>query len=323
MREIKRVVRFYSELVIFKEDSVWMLEGYAPGNFGVTKIADTVGTVAPKSVVVAEVGYPSMLADEPLTVVIWADSDGVYALDGRKPRKVSEPVRHYFDTEYSTTAIKATELDDLQAFPDVLRNEYHLLISRLGTATTGHGTELVYNYVTDEWYPPWDRTVGGANDYLVCGICLRGTDNRYYTYGGANNGRVLKLEDDTTDKNASDADVLITHNIKTRAIGFAQKMSVTEEFTFRQAWIEAKARSAGTLTTNFYKDLATSATAIATPAALSLINTGYNLVVDGINTRQTGCKCFQLEFEGATADLELEIYSFLYAAEVEGEVVPQ
>ena len=45
-------------------------------------------------------------------------------------------------------------------------NEYHLLLP---------SSEVVYNYVSDEWYPPWDRNID-----LLCGINFKGGDNRDY-----------------------------------------------------------------------------------------------------------------------------------------------
>jgi hypothetical protein len=316
---IKCAKRFYNELMVWKEDSVWLMEGYQPSNLGPLLLADTVGTCAPKTVQVIEIGHPSMHSNEPLTVAIWMDTDGVYLSDGRKPRKISGPVDHYFNPEYST-AVAADYLDNAQSYNDPNNNEYHLLLSNEGS---GHGTELVYNYVLDEWYPPWDRTVGGANDFLVSGMWLVGTDGRKYTLGGRSNGKVMLLETDTTDRDDSDADVKITHYVRSRAISFTPKESSTFEFTFSEAWAEMKARTSPTtktITVNFYKDLATSATAITTPEAVSLANSGFNLAVDGIRTAQNNCKCFQLEFKGDTADLELEIYSFMYA--IEGEGVP-
>ena len=256
-----------------------------------------------------ETGFPSMHADEPLTVAIWVDTDGVYILDGRKPRKISEPIRQYFDTEYST-AIAAADLSSLQAFADPLRNEYHLLLP--------NGTELVYNYVYDEWYPPWDRNVGAATDYLVCGITLRGTDNRYYIYGGNSAGVIFRLENDTSDKNASNKDVAIHQKLKSRAISYEQADTYSVDFLFRGVTLEAKARTSGSVITTFYKDLQTSGTTLATPEVLSLINSGYGLAVDRLDTSQQNCMCFQLEFEANTVDLELELYSFLYQLDVEG-----
>ena len=302
--------RFYNELIVWKANSVWLLEGYSPITFGTLRVADTVGCCSPKTTIVVETGYPSVHTDEPLSVAIWADTDGIYVLDGRKPKKVSLPVDNYFNTEYSD-AIAAASLDDLQAFQDKMNNEYHLLLNST--------TELVYNYILDEWYPPWVRNVGAAASYLVTGLCLRGTDGRYYAYGGNTAGFVFRLENDTSDKSATNVDVVIEQRLKTRAISADQKMATTLEFIFRKAFIEAKARSAGTITTYFYKDLASAATTLSSPAAISLINTGYSLAVDGVETNQTNCNVFQLEFVANTADLELEIYSFLYQLEARGE----
>jgi len=319
MEEIICAVRFYNELLVFKANSVWLLEGFMTSNFGATRVADTVGLAAAKTAMMVETGYQNIHKDEPRSVVLWTDTDGVYTIDGRKPLKISGPIDHYFNTEYST-AMEATKIDDCQAFVDRLNNEYHLLIPYSGTQGD---VELVYNYITEEWYPPWERRVGGANDYLVCGLSLRGTGGRYYTYGGGSAGRVYRLEIDTSDKDVSDADIPITHSIKTRAISATQKKSTTLDFTLRKAWIEAKARTSPTtktITTKFYKDLATSGTTITTPAAIDLANSGYDLLVDNIDTDQTRCKTFQLEFEAARIDLELELYSFLYALEALGEL---
>jgi hypothetical protein len=307
--------RFYNELIVWKETSVWLMEGFAPFNFGNLKIADTVGCVAPKTAHVIEVGYEEIHKDEGMSIAIWCDADGVYVLDGRKPKKISAPVDQYFNPEFST-AVPAADLASLQAFVDKVNNEYHLLIPGTGS---GLGTELVYNYINDTWYPPWSRTVGDGNSYLRCGLGLRGSNNRFYTYGGNSEGRVFLLETDTTDKDETDADVAITHQIKTRAIGADPRTSVTLDFAFRSAVIEAKAQSSGSITTNFYADLATSGTALTAPAAIALTNSGYNLVVDGVNASQERIKCFQLEFVAATADVELEIYSFLYEVDSRGE----
>jgi hypothetical protein len=251
-----------------------------------------------------------MHADEPLSVALWKDTDGVYVLDGRKPRKISLPVDQYFNTEFST-ALAASSLGNIQAYVDKLNNEYHLL-----TQTT---TELVYNFILDEWYPPWTRRVGGAADYLACGINLKGTDGRDYAYAGSSAGFVFRLESDTTDKDVANADVAIEQRLKVRAISAEQQQSTTLEFTFRRAFIEAKARASGTIVTNFYKNMASAGVALAVPAPISLVNTGYTLVIDGVDTSQEGCKTFQLEFVETAADVELEIYSFLYLLEIRGE----
>jgi hypothetical protein len=312
--KIVAVKRFYNELLVLKADSVWLLEGYSPQTFGILKIADTDGCIAPKTLWVVEVGYAGMNRDELMSIAIWMDSDGVYVLDGRKPKKISLPVDHYFNQEYAT-AISASDLANCQAFVDKVNNEYHLLVP--------DGTELVYNYVLDEWYPPWSRRVGTANNYLSCGLGFRGSDNRYYTYAGNDAGKIYRLENDTTDKDGNNTDSAISHSVKTRGISLDQKMTTTFEFIFRKVWIEAKARTSPTdktIITKFFKNLATSGITLSSPGAISLANAGYDLAIDGLVSNQIRCGAFQLEFSVTTADLELELYSFLYAIEALGTV---
>ena len=311
MKPIICALRFYNELIVWKENSVWLLEGYSPTTFGTLRIADTIGLASPKSAQVIETGYPAMKTDEPLSIAIWQDTDGVYVLDGRKPKKISGPVDHYFNTEY-TTAIAAASINNRQSFVDPLNNEYHLLLPT---------SELVYNYIRAEWYPPWERNVD-----LICGLSLRGTDNRYYTYGGDAVGTVYRLENDTTDKaeNAESpyyTDVAISHNIKTRAISAKQPEATTFRFTFRKLWVEAKARAVATaITITFYKNMATAGTDLEVPAAVDLNVANHSLCVDGVDTSQENCSCFELQFALNSADLEMELWSFLYQVEARGEI---
>lgn len=302
MSKVNCAINFYNELIVFKEDSVWMLEGYDPPTFGVARIVDTVGLASPKTAHVIEVGFPGMSEEEPLSIAIWQDVDGVYVLDGRKPRKVSDPIDNYFNPEHAD-CIPAANIKTLQAFVDRINNEYHLQLPT---------EELVYNYVTDEWYPPWARALP-----LKTAVNLKGSDDRYYTYGGTSAGWIMKLETDTTDKNVSNADVAIDHSVTTRAISGVQKTSTSNEFTLRKLWAELLAQSAGTLTTTLYKDQASSGTALATPSALSMVSAASAGVVSPkLDVSTEACINFSIQFRLNVVDQEMEIYSMIYGIEV-------
>lgn len=309
MTKINCCVRFYNELVVFKKNSIWLLEGYGPENFGNAQIADTVGLSSPQTAKAVEVGYSGMHRDEALSILLWQDTDGAYVLDGRKPKKVSLPVDLFFNPEYSTTCIAAASIANRIAFVDRVNNEYHFLLP------TGSYDELVYNYVTDEWYPIWNREIE-----LTCGLAFKGVDNRDYVYGGSSAGWVMRLENDTTDKTVANVDKKIDHSIKTRAIAVAQTQSSTLRFTFRRIQIEAKAVAAASITTKTFKDMASTGTTLTTPAAISLANTGYNLVTDHLDGSIENCMAIQIEFSMSTADKELEIYSIMYGLEAQGEL---
>jgi len=302
MSVINCAINFYNELIVFKEDSVWLLEGYNPATFGTLKVATTVGLASPKTAHVVEVGYPGMSEEEPLSIAIWQDVDGIYVLDGRKPRKVSDPIDNYFNPEHSD-CIPAANIKSLQAYIDPINNEYHLLLPT---------EELVYNYVTEEWYPPWARALP-----LKTGLNLNGSDNRYYTYGGTSAGWVMRLENDTTDKNVSNADVAIDHSITTRAISGVQKLSTSNEFTLRKIWAELAARAAGDLVTTLYKDQIATGAVLSTPAALSMVSAASAGVVSPkLDISTEACINFSIQFRLNTVDQEMEIYSMIYGVEV-------
>ena len=302
MSEILCCVSFYNELLVYKENSVFLWEGFSPATFGVLKVSSTVGLASPKSAHMVEIGYPSMHGDEPLSIAIWQTVDGVYVLDGRKPRKVSLPVDNYFNPE-SSDCIAAASIKNRQAYIDPSNNEFHLLLP---------ATELVYNYVLDEWYPPWTRAI-----VVDTALNLKGTDNRFYTYGASSAGFVLRLENDTTDKNSSNVDVAIDHSVKTRAIS-AEEVGVSLLFTLRRLWAVMKARSAGTITTNLFKNMATTGVEIATPSAMSMVASGEGLATEALDLGAQACSCFQIEFSLNVVDQEMEIWSMLYELEARG-----
>jgi len=155
---------------------------------------------------------------------------------------------------------------------------------------------------------------------LDCGLALKGTDNRDYVYGGSSGGFVLRLENDTTDKTTANADKAIDHSIKTRAVSVAQGQSSTLRFAFRRVQLEVKARTSGSITTTSFRDMATSGTALATPAVMSLINTDYNLALPYLDASIDNCMTMALNFQVNDVDVELEIYSMTYALEALGEI---
>ena len=277
---------------------MWLLEGESPATFGTAKITDKVGLASPKSAQVAEVGFPAAHRDEPLTIAIWQDIDGVYTFDGRKPVKQSYAIDNYFNPEYSD-CIAAASIRSLQAFIDPNNNEYHLLLPAV---------ELVYNHVTSEWYPAWVREI-----VLATGVDFRANDNRHYTYGGSSAGWIMRLETDTSDKTVANVDKAIDHSVKTRAVGY-EKGERLIRFSLTKLWSELKARAAGSIVTKTFKNLASSGTTQATPQAMTMISTGYNIVEPLITCNPTieDCRCFQAEFSLNNVDEEMEIYGFSY-----------
>ena len=301
LKPVLNAINFYNELIVFKKDSIWLLEGYSPATFGTLKISDTVGLAHPKTAHVIETGFPSMHRDEPLSIAIWCDTDGVYVLDGRKPRKVSLPVDQYFNSEYDT-CIPAGAV--LQAYTDPLNNEYHLLLP---------SAELVYNYITDEWYPPWER-----NYPITTGLSLHGTDNRLYTYGGYN-GHLFRLEHTSTDRSTADEAEAIEHYLVTRTICATPKQSPSMYFTLRRLWAELKSRVSGEIEVTLYKNVSSSGQVLSTPQAMSVVSTAdEDFVVPELDISEPGLFSFQLKFKGSSDTVVIEILSILFELEARG-----
>ena len=300
--EILLVRRFYNELLIWKKGEIYLLEGYSPATFGSLRVSATVGIASPASGHVVESGVPIMKADEVLTVAIWQEVDGVYMLDGRKPKKISGSVEQHFNSSYST-AIPAGQLRNRQAFLDRLNNEYHFLL--------GSG-ELVYNYVRDEWYPKWERYVD-----LTCGLNFKAVDNKFYTYGGSATGFIFRMENGTVDIDTTNVSRNVIPKLKTRAISATQKNATTMRLTFRKLWLEAKQVTGGSVSSTLYPDLAVSGITLDAPSPLNLERTGYNLAIPALFTRQEGMDCFQIELVGSGV---FEVYSMLYEVDVLGEM---
>lgn len=301
-KKILCAMRFYNELIIFKEDSVHLLEGEGPGTFGILRVTDKVGLASPKSAQVSEVGFPNMKTDEPMTIAIWQDVDGMYSFDGRKTKKISFPIENYFNPEYAA-CITAATIKSRQAFVDPINDEYHFLLP---------AGELVYNYSRDEWCPPWARSIS-----IDTGLSFRANDGRFYSYGASSAGFIVRLETDTADKNVANADVAIDHSIKTRALSVKALPGIMI-FTLRGLWAELKARTVGTIVTETFYNLYATGVVQAVPSAMSMVSTVAAIVVPKLDMSIENCKYIQVECSLDEIDQEMEIYSVLYEVGVRG-----
>ena len=304
MDAIKCAVKYYDDLLVLKDGMLGLFTGTSPANFEMTPFIHGLGLCSPQSVQAISNDFPSQGRDDPLSVVLWQDSDGIYALDGQKPRKVSLPVDHYFNPEYSTV-ISASHIGESQSFLDRRNGEYHLLCHE-------NDLELVYNYITGEWYPPWYRSMG-----LQCAVSLKDDEQRHGVYGGSGTGFVMELETDTTDKNASNADVAIEHYVTTRAIGAHEQVSNVYDFKLGKIFPSFKAQSSGNVTMTLYPDTISVGTSLGT---VSLVRSGYETTTPSADRVDTRMGNFSVKFSSETADVKMELYAFLYELDIYGEL---
>ena len=304
MQKVLCCVRFFNELVVFKRNSVWFLEGYDRFTFGRLRISENVGLASPKTALTVEGGSPEMHKNESLSIVVWQDVDGVYALDGRKPVKVSPPVDHYFNPEHDD-CIADAYINSLQAYQDKVNNEYHLMVP--------DGSELVYNFMRNEWFPIWEREIP-----LICGLTLRGDDNRFHTYGGSSGGLVIRLEHGDNDVDISNVEVPIEHSIVTRAICASQESSTTLEFTLRRLWAEVTAQDIGSIKTTVYKNEQANGTEWRIPTEMSLVNESADYAFPRLDGSFDGCLSVKFEFSANLLDYIINLHTILYEIEARG-----
>lgn len=296
--EIKECIQLYDYAVIFKETGVYAMDT----DLKIRKVASLVGLGSLKTAHTVEVGIEGMNEEELVSVCIWQDLDGVYMYDAAKPKKVSGPISNYFDPKYPE-CISENDIRELRAFINPIKNTYHLITGTL---------ELVYNYKTDEWYPPWERY-----DPLSCAKSVKGIQGRYKLLGGTNTGFIHVLNNSDTDVAPDGTTQAIPHHLTTRSIAVTPDNSSSLLFALRSAWFDVTARSEGNTTIQLYlnenKEPEDSGT------IKSLVDTTKTIKRIPLPVSKGNVGSFKYKFSCSSAADELELWAILYTLEAEGE----
>ncbi|RLC33058.1 hypothetical protein DRH14_05440 [Candidatus Shapirobacteria bacterium] len=132
---ITGIKRFYSNLVVFGENSHSLIEGTSPINYARIPISDTVGCNHPKGIV----NVP--LKEFGLEFVFFPNKQGFFRFDGRSSVDVSEDVRDLWDDidfDYPVTAAYCART-------------FEIYISYYSTANSNYKHSLVYNVLYNTW----------------------------------------------------------------------------------------------------------------------------------------------------------------------------
>jgi len=197
---------FFNEALVFKEDSTWLIQGFkrtGAGAFGRLRLDARIGAFR-KTAQLARIWItePEAAADDYRNVVIFQHRTGVYFSDGNKPIYISDDVSSYFDENHADY-VGAANIAAIDSFFDWQKNEYHLIFAT--------GLELVYN----TWFKKW--SVFGRSVDLKSGAAVVGSNGEPLTYGGTAIGKVMRLENDTSDKDSADADAAIDAHVISKA----------------------------------------------------------------------------------------------------------
>lgn len=279
-------------VAVFKEGQVFLTEdGFTP-----YALTTTIGLASLKSLAVAEVGDATLNRDQVQTVILWVAHDGAYKTDGIGVIKTSDSVDNYFNPLYSD-ALSASELAAVQGKVNPNTNEYMLLLP---------DRTLVYNILLDEWYPPWYYEL-----ILSTLSPVKDESGKIRIVAGTVGGFLVLLEEATSDKNSSDVETAIEHELLTRVFlsdeGFV-------EILVRDLWAAFDKRSSGDITVELYKDFGQ---VVSSSESVALVSSeSVTRLVKNITQSAQNVLAFQIKFSCTTLNVELWIYwmSALYEA---------
>ena len=204
--KLTNVIKYFEYLIIFKENSVYVLDGYERANFRLRKLEfeERVGCVGHRAAVVAG------------NWCYFIDKSGIYRTNAQRIEKVGKAVEAFFDAANPNVTEKVDFVYLKNAIAIAQKTSSETLVKfSFAALSTGNknGLHLIYNYMLDRWV--WD-TGYNAQSWAVKeigdqDILIRGDNNGWLWNnetqegdGGLINGTAIAssnttLEDDTQD----------------------------------------------------------------------------------------------------------------------------
>lgn len=283
--------------------SLFVFEGKIPTKFDELRLTSNIGVVAPHTMLLIEDAVKLFNQNRIVHAVIFMAHDGVYLTDGQTVINISQEVADYWNLN-STYYIEPSYAHISYAWIDYDERTVHFAIPlhiAAGTQATCN-YELVYNYLSGEWYDLHKRYLAMAS-----GISLVGSDNARYAYTGDYTGFVFRTGTGTTDWTNYFNAYLITSD-------FNPYGKLTHSFRTRRISLKAKAQASGSIDVYMYPDGKTSALSPAGTASIAMTESGYGFIFgDGsaINLQGTIAESMAFKFDvGAAASETMELYGF-------------
>ena len=180
----------FSMLLVFKNMETYLLVGDSVEDFIIYPVSLVVGCVAPQTLAVTEV---QMEGGENFTrnFAIWLSHAGPVMFDGAIIAPV-KGIENYFDSNNSDY-INWDAIKTARGWVDLNHREYNLLIPN-GNNTVPN-IWVVYDLVKRKWYK---KDTGVASFPLSGWNVMDADTGEQFTYGGLNNGHIVRLEDGTS-----------------------------------------------------------------------------------------------------------------------------
>jgi hypothetical protein len=303
--EVNAITMMGTSAIVSTKDpyQTYYLEGVDPAAFTSVLVSNKVGAIAPKTLLTIDSGVSLFNSELQVRGAVFMAADGIYMTDGSTLFNISTPISDYFSTA-SGPYIEPVSMNTSYAWIDHEEKTVHFAVPM---NVSGSGTqsvlnrELVYAYLTNEWYDVYQR-----NTAANCGLDVIGSANEHLTYVGGFLGYVYR-----TNTGTDDSGTKIAHKFKTSPIIPLQGMigdALNYSSTLRRIKIKGKAdTTSGAVAgvTVFPDGITTGVDA----GDISLERTGYGIVAGAANVTQTGDE-FAFEFDSDLLGAEMELYGF-------------
>jgi hypothetical protein len=310
--EVNAITMMGTSAIVSTKDpyQTYYLEGADPAAFTSILVSNKVGAIAPKTLITIDSGVLLFNSELQVRGAVFMAADGVYMTDGSTLYNISDPISDYFNT-VSGPYIEPEYMSTSYAWIDHEEKTVHFAVPM---NVSGSGTqsvlnrEIVYAYLTNEWYDIYLR-----NTAANCGLDVIGSANESLTYVGGFLGYIYR-----TNTGTDDSGTKITHKFKTAPIlPLAGLISdpLNYSSTLRRIKIKGKASttSGAVAGVTVYPDGITTG---VDAGDISLERSGYGLVGGAVNVTQTGDE-FAFEFDSDLLGAEMELYGFTM------DVIPQ
>lgn len=180
-----------SDILIAKNNSMFLLTGTNPNSWTVTQISDDVGCPAPYTFKASPIGL-EFAQLQSKQVVVWQSENGIMLYDSTAIFPISDTISNYFDQSKSES-INLDKIAEGYGFWDNSSGvyEYHWLFAS-GNSTTIN-KELVFDLRRQKW---WEADRESAN-LLQCGTKVVDTNGAHYNYAMIDSGYMERLENGT------------------------------------------------------------------------------------------------------------------------------
>jgi hypothetical protein len=231
------------QLIVTKKNETYRVTGSSPSTWSVQRISTNVGCIAPLTMVSADMTNVENIKRQ---VAIWMSDKGVFMSDGASVLSISDDIACYFDPN-SSKYIPAAMMSKSVAWYDPALKSYKLLIAS-GSGVTHLNTELEYSLKYQEWTKIY-REAGAAANPLQSGWITSDTNGGTYSYGGARNGFVYRLENGNNWDSTS-----ITSYLWTKDIILDQQAPLFRTSTAKYLRTTYKKKATGAITLTHYGD---------------------------------------------------------------------